>query len=207
MLGTQATILVGTGDREKPLNTDAAASVNNRFYGMRDDITNTSVAAASVIKGYGPDSSITQLTNVTGAKTPVDPATLAAGGWYMNLSTASTPFEQVVTTPLTIGGRTHFSTFQAVTPGAVQCTLGTARAYTVDFQTGVMSPNSIGNIAPDTFVSQGIPPSPVGGVVSIDGKTVPFCIGCSAPTVLTPSLVKPVVKANRKPIYRTQRID
>ncbi|HXD06971.1 MAG TPA: PilC/PilY family type IV pilus protein [Burkholderiaceae bacterium] len=208
MLGTQATILVGTGDREKPLNTDPAAAVNNRFYGMRDDITNTSVATTSVIKGYGPDSSITQLTNVTNAQTPVDPTTLAAGGWYMNLSTTSTPFEQVVTTPLTIGGRTHFSTYQAATPGSTQCTnLGTARAYTVDFQTGVMSPNSIGNIAPDTFVSQGIPPSPVGGVVSIDGKTVPFCIGCSAPTVLTPSLVKPVVKANRKPIYRTQRID
>jgi type IV pilus assembly protein PilY1 len=218
MLGTQATVLVGTGDREKPLASGSAASVNNRFYGIRDDITKTGATTATtptVVNGFGTDAALAsanQLTNVTGVTTTVDPTTLAPNGWYRNLSTTSTPFEQVVTTPLTIGGLTYFSTFQpkatTTTGSANQCSnLGVGRAYKVDFQTGVISPNSAGLYAPDTFSSQGIPPSPVGGLVSIDGKTVPFCIGCSGPTVLSPNKIVPKVKPDRKPVYRYQRID
>lgn len=218
MLGTQATVLVGTGDREKPLASGSAALVNNRFYGIRDDITKTGATTATtptVVNGFGTDAALAsanQLTNVSGVTTTVDPTTLAANGWYMNLSTGSRPFEQVVTTPLTIGGLTYFSTFQpkaTSTPGSTnQCSnLGVGRAYKVDFQTGVIAPNSAGLYAPDTFSSQGIPPSPVGGLVSIDGKTVPFCIGCSGPTVLSPNKIVPKVKPDRKPVYRYQRID
>ncbi|MEJ8810208.1 PilC/PilY family type IV pilus protein [Variovorax ureilyticus] len=216
MLGKQATILVGTGDREKPLASGAAASVNNRFYGIRDDITKTGATVSTtptVVNGYGSDASLAianQLTNVTNVTTTLDPTALAAKGWYMNLYTTSTPYEQVVTAPLTIGGQTYFSTFQpkSSTTSSNQCSnLGTGRAYAVDFQTGVMTPNSNGVYAPNTFSSQGIPPSPVGGLVSIDGKTVPFCIGCSGPTVLSPNKITPKVKPDRKPVYRFQKID
>jgi len=218
MLGTQATVLVGTGDREKPLASGSAALVNNRFYGIRDDITKTGPTTATkptLVNGFGTDAALAsanQLTNVSTVTTTVDPTTLAPNGWYRNLSTTSTPFEQVVTTPLTIGGQTYFSTFQpkatSSTTGRNQCSnLGIGRAYKVDFQTGVISPNSAGLYAPDTFSSQGIPPSPVGGLVSIDGKTVPFCIGCAGPTVLSPNKIVPKVKPDRKPVYRYQRID
>ncbi len=217
MLGTQATVLVGTGDREKPLASGSAALVNNRFYGIRDDITKTGGTTATtptVVNGFGTDASLAsanQLTNVTNVTATVDPTTLAPNGWYRNLSTSSTPFEQVVTTPLTIGGLTYFSTFQpkaTTNTGTNQCSnLGVGRAYKVDFQTGAISPNSAGAYAPDTFSSQGIPPSPVGGLVSIDGKTVPFCIGCSGPTVLSPNKIVPKVKPDRKPVYRYQKID
>ncbi|HWW69173.1 MAG TPA: PilC/PilY family type IV pilus protein [Duganella sp.] len=216
MLGTQATVLVGTGDREKPLASGSAALVNNRFYGIRDDITKTGGTTATtptVVNGFGTDAALAsanQLTNVTGATTTLDPATLALNGWYRNLFTTSTPFEQVVTSPLTIGGLTYFSTFQPkpASTGTNQCSnLGVGRAYKVDFQTGVISPNSVGAYAPDTFSSQGIPPSPVGGLVSIDGKTLPFCIGCSGPTVLSPNKIVPKVKPDRKPVYRYQKID
>ncbi len=215
MLGTQATVLVGTGDREKPLASGSAAAVKNRFYGIRDDITKTGVSAATavtVVNGSGTDASLAsanQLTNVSGVGTPMDPQSLAPYGWYMNLFTATTPFEQVVTTPLTIGGQTYFSTFQPKSDAsASSCSnLGTGRAYKVDFQTGVISPNSLGVYEPDTFSSQGIPPSPVGGLVSIDGKTIPFCIGCTGPTVLSPSKIVPKVRADRKPVYRYQKID
>jgi len=223
MLGTQASILIGTGDREKPLASGSAASVNNRFYGIRDDITKTGVTTdpttgkqvgsnPTVVIGYGSDASLVtggQLTNVTSITTAFDATTLAPNGWYRNLFTTTAPFEQVVTTPLTISGHTFFSTFQAKpsTTSTNQCSLGTARAYTLDFQTGVMAPNSNGVYAPDTFASGIIPPSPVGGVVSIDGESVPFCIGCSGPTVVTPKKLTPTVKPNRKPVYRYQKID
>jgi type IV pilus assembly protein PilY1 len=36
---------------------------------------------------------------------------------------------------------------------------------------------------------------------------VPFVIGGSGPTVLSPTKVTPAVKPHRKPIYRYQRID
>lgn len=220
MLGTQATVLVGTGDREKPLASGSAASVNNRFYGIRDDVTKVGALDAdgsavantpTVVIGYGTDASLVtnnQLTNVTGVGTAMDPTTLKANGWYMNLFTTTTPYEQVVTTPLTIGGQTYFSTFQAKSSTSTnKCSLGTGRAYKVDFQTGVISPNSDGVYQPDTFKSEGIPPSPVGGLVSIDGKTVPFCIGCTGPTVLSPNKIVPKVKPDRKPVYRSQKID
>ena len=47
----------------------------------------------------------------------------------------------------------------------------------------------------------------MGGLVTINGKTVPFVIGGAAPTVLTPTKIVPKVKPNRKPDYRYQRID
>ena len=111
-----------------------------------------------------------------------------------------------MTTPLTIGGVTYFSTYQAKgTTDSSTCTsLGTARAYQIDFQTGTSVP---GLPLSSTFISQGIPPSPVGGVVTIDGVPTPFLIGGAAPTVLSPTKVVPQVKANRKPVYRYQRID
>ena len=202
VLGMQTTVLVGSGDREKPSAGSRAALVVNRFYGIRDDISATSGVVPAV--GYGASPS--DFYDVTGAS-GLDPLLLASyRGWFRNLSTTSPPYEQVVTTPLTIAGVTYFSTYQAMTPGGPRsCTnLGTARAYQVDFQTGtgvgdepVMKP----------FLSQGIPPSPVGGVVRIDGVLTPFLIGGTAPTVLSPTRIVPKVKPNRKPIYRYERVD
>ena len=215
MLGKQATILVGTGDREKPLATDSSASVNNRFYGIRDDITktgetsgSTSIPAPTLVIGYGSNdelASANQLQNATGSTASVNPTTMKKYGWYLNLFTTTTPYEQVVTTPLTIGGQTYFSTFQANTGNT--CKLGSGRAYTVDFQTGAIQLNSKNRYAPDDYASQAIPPSPVGGVVSIDGQNVPFCIGCAGPTVLSPKRITPNVDPRRKPVYRYQKID
>src|SRR6185312_16081694 len=90
--------------------------------------------------GYGASPS--DFYDVTGLA-GFDPLTLAAyKGWFLNLSTTAAPFEQVVTTPLTIGGVTYFSTYQAKANAEAQaCTnLGTARAYQIDFQTGTSLP-------------------------------------------------------------------
>ena len=202
VLGTQTTVLVGSGDREKPSSGSRAALVVNRFYGIRDDVT----AISGVLPAIGYGISPPDFVDVTGA-TGIDPLALASyRGWFINLSTTSPPYEQVVTTPLTIAGVTYFSTYQAMAPAASRtCTnLGTARAYQVDFQTGTGLP---GQPVMQPFLSQGIPPSPVGGVVRINGVLTPFLIGGTAPTVLSPTKIVPKVKPNRKPIYRYERVD
>jgi type IV pilus assembly protein PilY1 len=178
------------------------ALVVNRFYGIRDDVTATSGVAAAVGYGVAPP----DFYDVTGTAS-LNPLTLASyRGWFMNLSTTSPPYEQVVTTPLTIAGVTYFSTYQAKANSVSRsCTnLGTARAYQVDFQTGTGIP---GQPVMQPFISQGIPPSPVGGVVRINGVLTPFLIGGTAPTVLSPTKIVPKVKPDRKPIYRYERID
>lgn len=210
MLGTQATVLVGSGDREKPLEASDGALVNNRFYGIRDEVFST-VSTPAV--GFGStntvvaDPSQRDLLDVTNL-TPVSPTALANyKGWYRGLSQTTAPYEQVVTTPLTIGGVTYFSTFQAKSSNSTanQCTsLGTARAYQIDFQSGTAIE---GAPLVTTFLAGGIPPSPVGGLVVVDGKTVPFLIGGPGPSPLSPTKVVPNVKATRKPIYRYNRID
>jgi type IV pilus assembly protein PilY1 len=209
VLGTQTLILVGTGDREKPSAGSNAASVNNRFYGIRDNVTLPSVTP---VVGYGTaavGTHLPDLVNVTN-QTTVDKVAMASRkGWFMDLSSSS-PMEQVVTTPLTIAGTTYFNTYQAkpASNSANSCSnLGTARAYKVDFETGIGKPNVSNQTGPETFLSPGIPPSPVGGLVSVDGKTYPFCIGCSGPTVLTPTNPLVPVRPNRKPVYRYERVD
>lgn len=202
----QTQVLVGSGDREKPLSTSNAAQVRNRFYGIRDNITltanGTGTNQITAVVGYGTP---TELKDVTNAEA-IDPATLVSyRGWYRDLYTAAAPYEQVVTTPLTIGGVTYFSTYQASSPDSTSCTnLGTGRGYQIDFQTGA---KLTGQEVMVEFLSKGIPPSPVGGIVAVDRQNLPFCIGCAGVSVLEPKKVPPKVKPNRKPIYRYQRID
>ncbi len=207
VLGSQVTVLVGTGDREKPSSSSKAAKVMNRFYGIRDDVTVTSDVEPVI--GYGSSAGgvdLADLKNVT-EMSPIDPAALTSfrGGWFRDLSTTSEPYEQVVTAPLTLAGVTYFSTYQAESNPAGACSnLGTARAYQVDFQTGTrLADRPLVSV----FVSQGFPPSPVGGVVLVDGKLVPFVIGGPGPTPLSPIKVTPKVRADRKPVYRYQGID
>lgn len=199
VLGNQAVVLVGTGDREKPSAGSQAALVKNRFYGLRDNFSVMSDITPTIGYGAAP----TDLTNVTNLSS-LDPSTVNKG-WYRELSTTATPYEQVVTTPLTLGGITYFNTYQAKNASENQCSnLGTGRAYQVNFQTGLPIP---GNELVTKFIAGGIPPSPVGGVVVVDGKQVPFVIGGPGPTPISPQKITPKIRADRKPIYRVQRID
>jgi type IV pilus assembly protein PilY1 len=204
VLGEQVMVLVGTGDREKPLDKSTASKVKNRFYGIRDDVKIVDQASIEVAIGYGATpSNLLDVTDKTGIS-PVDVA--SKRGWFIDLVSKATPYEQVVTTPLTIAGVTYFSTFQAknLDSAPKSCLKSTARGYQIDFQTGTKLADQPLTVE---FNSPGFPPSPVGGVVMIDGQSVPFVIGGTGPTVLSPSKVVPNVKAYRKPTYRYQRID
>ena len=52
--------------------------------------------------------------------------------------------------------------------------LGQARGYAVDYRTG----NAVYDNRFGLFVGGGLPPSPVAGIVDVDGTKHPFCIGC-----------------------------
>lgn len=212
-LAGQVTVLIGSGDREKPSDSSNAAKVNNRFYGFRDDVTITanctaadSTSSTTCIRPVAGHGTPTELMDVT-SLSPIDPTAQAAyRGWFRNLATTTPPYEQVVTTPLTLAGVTYFSTYRAkdTTASNTCVNLGTGYGYQIDFQTGTKLADEP---LVDDFTTEGIPPSPVGGVVLIDGKRVPFCIGCPGDSVLDPTKIKPKVKPDRKPVYRYRQID
>jgi type IV pilus assembly protein PilY1 len=83
----------------------------------------------------------------------------------------------VVTAGLVVGGVVYFSTHTPTASTAQLCgpNLGTARAYGVMF-TNAADPGGTNNRF-DVMAGGGLPPSPVGGLVAIDGKVYPFVIG------------------------------
>jgi type IV pilus assembly protein PilY1 len=158
-------VLIGSGDREKPL----AITSSDRFYMIKD--------AKTGLDGSG------QTTIIQGDLVLNTADSSAAKGWYYNLNVAG---EKVVNAPLTVGGVVYFGTNRP-TPAAV-CTsnLGEARSYAVNFLTGAGTRLPGGAGTGDDAYSEvlapltGLPPSPVAGLVDIDGNgtIVPFCLGC-----------------------------
>lgn len=177
-------VLIGSGDREHPLltqypcNTMSSTSgtfVTNQFYMLMDqplayptipwktsDLVDVTAGTTTSVTA----SNVTTITNITGGVT-----TFSTKGWRFNLS----PCEQVVNEGITLSGVTYFGT-NTPSPGGNSCVanLGTARGYAVDFLTG----NAINASRWGIFVGGGMPPSPVAGVVDVNGDKVPFCIGC-----------------------------
>lgn len=202
---SQALVLIGTGDREKPSAASTAAQVRNRFYGLKDTFR---VAAPTPAVGFGqvpPGTHLADLMNVTGRTTVNAGALAVTRGWFLDLYTTSVPYEQVVTTPLTLGGITYFNTYQArqdARDGSCS-NLGTARGYQIDFLTGVMQVNAKGDRSPSTYLSQGIPTDPVGGSVHVDGTDRWFCLSCGkSSTILDPAALTVAPNARRTPVYR-----
>ncbi len=170
-------ILVGSGDREKPLlDYGAAASVDNYFFALFDfpalaDWLDDPDAAEA--EHCGADmlcmDSLTTITSPAGLD-PTDPAnSISEKGWKMALA----PTEQVVSGALTVSSVVNFSTQIPSTPDPEACeaNLGTASTYNVGFDTGAGIRNNI--------IGGGLVPTPVAGKVILDsGQIVPFCIGC-----------------------------
>lgn len=229
-LGNYNLVLVGTGDREKPLNDSHAATVKNRFYGFWDNFAVTATDVGYVMVDDSGDcdepgdidletgcqvmntSDTSQDYNVAFATAANRPA-----GWTIDLDefTENGPNEQVVTQPAVIGGQVFFSTFQPTKPGENVCSArGTARGYAACFLHGGATCNvPVGTLNRSiVFTGGGMPPSPVVGLVSVDNQTVPFCIGCADPEGPPKSAqegteVKIPIVRNRSKIYRYKRID
>lgn len=225
-VGSYNVVLIGTGNREKPLDSSSAAKVRNRFYGLWDEYASVSgfvtindsndcdTAGDTVLS-----SDTCQLMNTTDTTKDYLPVFSSVAtrprGWVIDLdqTTENGPNEQVVTSPATVGGLTNFSTFQAVNPDS--CTaLGTARGYAVCFLHGGATcgtPSTSTVSRSEIFVGGGLAPSPVTGVVEVDGTIIPFIIGGKpdAPggSSLEAKLPSIPIKNDRTKVYRYKRID
>jgi len=176
-------ILIGSGDREHPLDT----SVTNRFFMLKDTGAISGLTEASLY-----DATTDNVQSSTGATASTAASAIASSnGWYITLANG----EKVVGGSITLGGATYFSTNQpSSTLAAGSCSnLGLARYYAVSYTNGgaINDSNSDGVInAADrvTGSSIGLPPSPIGISVSIDGKTYETeCQGtnCNKPPSVT----------------------
>jgi type IV pilus assembly protein PilY1 len=171
-------VLLGSGDREKPLEIDN--EVDNYFFTVKDQPTDADwLSDETGTCGSGVMCLNSLLAITTGTPDATDLA--AKKGTYLALQ----PTEQVVTSAITIFGVVTFSTHSPTLPDIDSCAsdLGTARVY------NILHSNS----APADGVNRyeelpsdiGLPPSPVAGMVTLDsGETVPFCIGCNSASPL-----------------------
>jgi hypothetical protein len=202
------TVLMGTGDREHPLvnsyacgsySTTAGSFVQNQFYMVMDKAPNgitgtlptTSVTASDLVDVTNGTTTISttgtpKITNITSGVT-----TTSTDGWLFDFGQC----EQAVNKPLVIAGVTYFGTNAPSNTSASSCStnLGIARGYAVDFLTGnATAVDALGNPIRDSeYVGGGLPPSPVAGVVDVDGVMLPFCIGCIDPNEANASALSP----------------
>jgi type IV pilus assembly protein PilY1 len=204
--GAKVYLAVGSGDREHPLQTQypTTAPITNRFYVYVDDL------AASAATNLDDTSAMLDNTAVNSC----DATTALPGGtrkgWFINLNENGVG-EQVVTSAVIAGGMVSFSTNRPVPPTANSCSagLGEARGYWVNLLngSGTIGINGIcGGRRSSIFTGGGLPPSPVMGVVSINGKPITVIIGAAqregtASSPIASQQIRPAVNGRRKTVY------
>lgn len=170
-------VLLGSGDREKPLTSYVATSaVNNYFFMIKDRPSDSTWLSAESDNCSGNNLiCLNSLLPINGTATPSDAELSNKKGWYLALSDN----EQVVTSAITVYGVVTFSTHIPVvyTPG--QCSsLGTARVYNINYANAESANGTL--LRYEQIAGGGLPPSPVAGMVTLDdGSTKPFVIGSS----------------------------
>ncbi len=175
--GSTHIVLIGSGDREKPLTgyTSAAGVANKMFMVM--DKPSDSAWLSSENATCGADViCLDSLFSITSSADPSASDLSNKKGWALGLSST----EQVVTSSVTTFGITTFSTHTPAVPTAGTCgsNLGTAKVYNVAY-TNAASKNGTSNRS-ELIVGGGLPPSPVAGKVTLDdGQTVVFVIGAN----------------------------
>lgn len=180
-------LLLGSGDREKPLTAyTSSGAVANHFFAIKDKpLESTWLSSESSNCGGTSIICKSSLTAITDNTTPTQATLDASKGWYLGMTSS----EQVVTSAITIYGRTVFSTHQPAVPvvGACGSNLGTSRVYNISYLNAA-SLNGTSNRYKD-LAGDGLPPSPVAGLVTLDnGTTQPFLIGGSDSSPLESSL-------------------
>ncbi|HZY15548.1 MAG TPA: pilus assembly protein PilY [Ramlibacter sp.] len=171
-------LLLGSGDREKPIqNYVASKSVQNYFYMVKDKPNDTNwlsgeagICGANVICQ-------SSLFDISGSATPTETQLATKPkGWALRLDST----EQVVTSAITIFGVVTFSSHQPAVAAENSCdsNLGNTRVYNISYLDAASA--NKGDLRYEDVAGDGLPPSPVAGRVTLDdGTTVPFCIGCS----------------------------
>lgn len=181
-------LLLGSGDREKPLNSyTSAASVSNYFFMLQDRPADSGwLSSESGTCGSAllcKDS----LLGITSSATPSSTDLANYKGWYLGMTST----EQVVTSAITVFGLVTFSTHQPAVPIAGQCSnLGQTRVYNISYKDA----EGKDGVRYEDLAGDGLPPSPVAGMVTLDdGSTVPFVIGANPDSPLEGSPPVPEV--------------
>ena len=188
---TFAALMVGSGDREKPL----AAISTDAFFTIKD--FRTSKGTTSTFTAIVP-------ANLVAAGTALS---TDAPGCYMSMAVTG---EKIVNAPTTVGGITYFSTNQpSALVAACVSNLGTSKVYSAPlFCKAATSQNLLGG---------GLPPSPVSGTVQVTyiipakgtspattaTKLIPFIIGApnSKGSAIEGSKVNPTIVPVRSRRY------
>jgi type IV pilus assembly protein PilY1 len=183
-------LLIGSGDREKPLQAFAVAyEVENKFFMIKDNPSDpdwltdeTATCGSAVI-------CLDSLVPIASGGADPDPADLAAlKGWALDLR----DHEQAVTSAITVFGTTTFSTHTPTLASVGTCAsnLGIARVYNVRFSNAAAANGETNRDEP--VAGGGLPSPPVAGMVELDdGRIVPFIIGASGESPLESSLPSP----------------
>ncbi len=210
-------------------NTTAgrAYNVNNRFYVLIDENGGDSVASGTAVidestlvnhttsqclAADGSGAAVNCTYDVAtdsykdGSNNVVSLLSIAAigssasfDGYYFTLEgntvDGASEGEKGINAPLAVAGKVFFGTNQPDTSATSACTagLGIARGYKVDLFTGQRQVN--------IFSGGGLPPSPIAGLVTIDGKTVPFVIGGEGPSAFDPSVPELDLAGGRNRTY------
>jgi type IV pilus assembly protein PilY1 len=189
-------ILVGSGDREKPLLAyGAAAGVQNYFFSIIDQPDNPGWLDDDVDSTCGDDIICRDALTQVATGDDYDPeVVIGEKGWRLPLASE----EQVVTGSLTVADVVNFSTHKPAQPEVNSCegSLGKATTYNLNYEDAKGDAINI--------IGGGLVPTAVAGMVELDpedicdanglcgsdnedncddngnceGIVVPFCIGC-----------------------------
>lgn len=169
-------LLLGSGDREKPITSyTATTAVTNYFFMVKDQPENNTWLSSENTNCGSDILCLESLLPIATANP--DPDDLAAKkGWYLALA----PTEQVINAALTLSNVTYFSTHQPAVPEAGSCgnNLGTGLNYGVNFRDASSPFNQDGSRF-EEIAGGGLSPSAVAGTVILDdGSESNFCFGC-----------------------------
>lgn len=176
---THDAVLVGSGDREHPLQDSSGNPVVDRFYMLKDTFIGPSGGLFCGTTSVPATCTHADLTDVTTTAVPLLPAD--SRGWYMTFATG----EKLINSPLTVFDTVIFATNQPTANKPGICgNLGQARLYQIDFKTG----SAINDLNLDGVINVndraeevnggGFLPSAVYSPVLIDGKRKEVvCVG------------------------------
>jgi type IV pilus assembly protein PilY1 len=187
-------VLLGTGDREKPLQN----TTQDHFFLIKDNVGAPRSSALSI----GDLGEIAQMKDHENATIPTPEETKGqsyVNGCYLTLTTVG---EKVINAPLTASGVTYFSTNRPTPANSNQCTADLGQALTYQLPLFCVVPGT-----PTNITGGGLAPNPVGGVVLItnaDNSTqkVNFLIGAGTNNSnFSPKQPDPSVNARRSRLY------
>jgi type IV pilus assembly protein PilY1 len=183
-------LLIGSGDREKPLQAFSVAyNVENKFFMVKDNPSDTEWLTDENMACFADVICLDSLVPIASGGADPDPADLAAmKGWALDLR----DHEQAVTSAITVFGTTTFSTHTPTLADASTCAsnLGIARVYNVRFSNAAAANGETNRDEP--VAGGGLPSPPVAGMVELDdGTIVPFIIGAEGDSPLESALPSP----------------